>query len=55
VKNNSDIMNTRQKSDKVHFNVSSYVNIQKCRHWAPNNPYELHQHLLHSAKVTSVV
>jgi len=39
-------------SDEAHFHVSGYVNKQKCRYWAPNNPHELQQHPLHSAKVT---
>ena len=39
-------------SDKALFHVSSYVNTQNCRYWTPNNPHELHQRLLHSAKVT---
>jgi hypothetical protein len=32
--------------------MSGYVDKQNCRHWAPNNPHELHQPSLHSAKIT---
>ena len=32
--------------------VSGYENKQNCCYWAPNNPHELHQYPLHSAKVT---
>jgi len=42
-------------SDEVRFHMSGYVNKQKCRYWAPNKPHELHQHILLSAKVISVV
>jgi hypothetical protein len=41
-------------SDEAHFcmsGTSGYVNKHNCHYWAPN-PYELHQHFLHSAKVT---
>jgi len=39
-------------SDEAHFHVPGYANKQKCCYWAPNKPHELHQHPLHSAKVT---
>jgi len=52
VKNNSVIVNTLLMSDEAHFHVSGYVNKQKCYYWAPNNPHELHQHPLHSTKMT---
>jgi hypothetical protein len=39
-------------SDEAHFQVPGYVNKQNCRAWAPNNPHELHQSPLQSAKVT---
>ena len=52
VKNYSDIVNTLLMSIKAHFHVSGNVNKQNCHYWAPNNPHELHQHPLHSAKVT---
>ena len=52
VNNNRDIVNTLLMSDEAHFHMSGYVNKQNCRYWAPNNPHELHQRPLHSAKVT---
>ena len=52
IKNNSDIANTLLMYVKAHFLVSGYVNKQNCRYWAPNNPHELHQRPLHSAKMT---
>ena len=51
-KNNSDLVNTLLLSDQAPFYVSGCVNKHNCRYWAPNNPHELHQHPLHSAKVT---
>jgi hypothetical protein len=51
VKKNNDIVNTLLMSDEIHFNVSGYVNKQKCHYWTTNNRRELHQRLLHSAKV----
>jgi hypothetical protein len=39
-------------SIRAHFHVSDKVNKQNCHYWDPNNPHELHQHPLHSAKVT---
>ena len=39
-------------SDLAHFHVSGCVNNQNCRYWAANNPHEIRQHPLHSAKVT---
>jgi hypothetical protein len=49
VKNNSNILNTLL-SDEAHFQVSGYVNKQNCCYWALNNPHELYQCPLHSAK-----
>ena len=49
VKNNSNILNTLL-SDEAHFHVSGYVNKQNCCYWALNNPHELYQCPLHSAK-----
>ena len=51
LKNNRDIVNTLL-SDEAHFPVSENVNKQNYRYWAPNNPREIHQRPLHSAKVT---
>jgi hypothetical protein len=39
-------------SEEASFHTSSYVNKQNCWFWAINNLPELHQHLLHSEKVT---
>ena len=39
-------------SDEAHFYLNSYVNKQNCCYWAADNPKELHQKPLHSAKVT---
>ena len=39
-------------SDKAPFHLSGYVNRQNFCYWAPNNPHELLQCLLYSARVT---
>lgn len=39
-------------SDEAHFYLDGFVNKQNCRHWATENPHELHQRPLHSLKVT---
>jgi hypothetical protein len=52
VKNNGDIVHAWLMSDKAHFRLSGYVNKQNFHFWAPNNPHELHQRPLHSARVT---
>lgn len=39
-------------SDEAHFHLSGYTNKQNSRYWALENPQELHQHPLHSQKVT---
>jgi len=52
MKSNSDIVNTLLMYVKAHFLVSGYVNKQNCRYWAPNNPHELYQRPLHTAKMT---
>ena len=39
-------------SDEAHFHLDGYVNKQKCRFWAAENPRELHQRPLHTAKVS---
>jgi hypothetical protein len=33
--------------------MSGFMNKQNCRYWAPNNPHECQQRLLHNAKVTA--
>jgi hypothetical protein len=52
MKNNSDVVKILLMSDEAHFHGSGCVNKQNCRHWVPNNPRELHQRPLHTAKVT---
>ena len=37
-------------SDEAHFDLDAYVNKQNCRFWAAENPRELHQRPLHTAK-----
>jgi hypothetical protein len=49
VNNTHNIVNTLLKSIEAHFRKSGYVNKQNCHYWAPNNPHEPQQHLLHSA------
>ena len=39
-------------SDEAHFQLNDTVNKQNFRYWASENPRELHQRPLHSAKVT---
>ena len=39
-------------SDEAHFHLDGYVNKQNCRFWAADNPQELHQRPLHTAKVS---
>jgi hypothetical protein len=39
-------------SDEAHFHLDGYVNKQNCRFWAAENPRELHQRPLHTAKVS---
>jgi len=39
-------------SDEVHFHLDGYVIKQNCRFWAAENPRELHQRRLHTAKVS---
>ena len=38
--------------DEAHFRLDGYVNKQNCRFWAAENPQELHQRPLHTAKVS---
>jgi len=52
MKNNSDVVKTLLLSDEAHFHGSGCVNKQNCHYWVPNNPRELHQLPLHTAKVT---
>jgi hypothetical protein len=39
-------------SDEAHFHLDGYVNKQNYRFWAAENPRELHQRPLHTAKVS---
>ena len=39
-------------SDEAHFHLNGSVNKQNFRYWAPQNPQEVHERLLHSPKVT---
>ena len=39
-------------SDEAHFHLDGYVNKQNCRFWAAENPRQLHQRPLHTAKVS---
>jgi len=39
-------------SDEAYFHFDGYVNKQNCRFWAAENPQELHQRPLHTAKVS---
>jgi len=52
VKNNGDILHTLLMSDEAQFHLYGYVNKQNCCYWAPNNPHELHQCPLRSARMT---
>jgi len=50
--NDDGIINTVLMTDEPHFHLSGYVNKQNYRYWAPENPQELHQHPLHSERLT---
>ena len=39
-------------SDEAHLHLNSSVNKQNFRYWAPQNPHEVHERLLHILKVT---
>jgi hypothetical protein len=39
-------------TDEAHFHISGCVNKQNFHYWAEENPQQLHQRLLHSARVT---
>jgi hypothetical protein len=51
IKTNGNLMNTLQMSDEAHFDVSGYLNKHNCHYSPRNNPHELHQRPVHSAKV----
>jgi len=50
--NDDGVINTVLMTDEEHFHLSSYVKKQDYRYWAPENPQELHQLLLHSERLT---
>jgi len=50
--NDDGVINTLLMTDEAHFYLSGYVNKQNYRYWAPENPQELHQRLLHSERLT---
>ena len=39
-------------SDEAHFYLTGHVNKQNCRYWSKDNPSEIHERPLHSARVT---
>lgn len=41
-------------SDEAHFHLNGYVNKQNCRYWGEQNPRQIHEKPLHSAKVSLV-
>jgi len=50
VKENEDAI--IMMSDEAHFHLNGSVNKQNFQYWAPQNPHEVHERLLHSPKVT---
>ena len=50
--NDDGVINTVLMIDEAHFHLSGYMNKQNYRYWAPENPQELHQHALHSERLT---
>ena len=50
--NDDGVINTVLMTDEAHFHLSGYVNKQNYRYWARENPQELHQHPLHSERLT---
>ena len=49
---NEDFVNNLIMTDEAHFHLSGFVNKQNCRFWASENPKEVHERPLHTAKVT---
>ena len=39
-------------SDGAHFHLNGFVNKQNFHHWSETNPQQVHERLLHSARVT---
>lgn len=52
IEENEDLHTLLWMSDEAHFHLPGYVNKQNFRYWSGENPQELHQKPLHSAKVT---
>jgi len=50
--NDDGVISTLLMTDEAHFHLSGYVNKQNYRSWAPENPQDLHQHPLHSKRLT---
>lgn len=49
---NPNVLNHLMMCDDAHFHLSEYVNKQNCRYWAAEQPQQMHEQTLHSAKVT---
>ena len=50
--NDDGVVITVLMTEEAHFHLSSYVNKQNYRYWAPENPQQLHQRPLHSERLT---
>jgi len=50
--NDDGVFSTVLMADEACFHLSGYVNKQNYRYWAPENPHELHQRLLHGERLT---
>lgn len=46
------VINRLIMSDEAHFYLSGHVNTQNARYWSNQNPREIHEKPLHSAKLT---
>ena len=49
---NDYVISTVLMTDEAHFHLSGYVNREKCRYWAPENPREFHRRHLHGERFT---
>lgn len=52
VEENEELVHNLWMSDEAHFHLSGFVNKQNFRYWSDQNPHQIHQQPLHSAKVT---
>ena len=52
VEENEELVHNLWMSDEAHLHLSGYVKKQNFRYWSDQNPRELHQRPLQSAKVT---